>query len=155
MDKSLFKIKQMDCAAEENLVRMKLDGFHSIQQLDFDLPARSLTVYHNGGLDIIEGAIKELNLNSRLISTEQTAEKLDLQKNTAQRKMLWAVLIINFGFFVIEILFGFLSGSLGLVADSLDMLADAIVYGLSIWAVGAIVFLIVVRGAFRILKLAA
>jgi Co/Zn/Cd efflux system component len=32
---------------------------------------------------------------------------------------------------------GFLAGSMGLVADSLDMLADAIVYALSLMAVGA------------------
>ena len=51
--------------------------------------------------------------------------------------MLWAVLLINFAFFVIEMLFGALSGSMGLVADSLDMLADATVYGLSLFAVGA------------------
>jgi len=48
---------------------------------------------------------------------------------------LWIVLLINLGFFVIEIAAGFISGSMGLVADSLDMLADAVVYGLSLWAV--------------------
>ena len=31
---------------------------------------------------------------------------------------------------------GFLAGSMGLVADSLDMLADSLVYGLSLFAVG-------------------
>jgi Co/Zn/Cd efflux system component len=49
------------------------------------------------------------------------------------------VLIINFSFFIIEITTGFISGSMGLVADSLDMLADAAVYGLSLWAVGTAV----------------
>jgi len=33
-------------------------------------------------------------------------------------------------------LFGVLSGSMGLVADSLDMLADSLVYGLALFAVG-------------------
>ena len=46
------------------------------------------------------------------------------------------VLAINFFFFVLEILTGFIAGSMGLVADSLDMLADSIVYGLSLSAVG-------------------
>jgi Co/Zn/Cd efflux system component len=59
-------------------------------------------------------------------------------KNRLQRKLLWAVLGINFSFFVIESTTGFFSKSMGLVADSLDMLADAIVYGLSLWAVGAV-----------------
>lgn len=53
--------------------------------------------------------------------------------------MLWIVLAINFGFFLIEMSTGILSKSMGLVADSLDMLADAFVYGLSLFAVGAAV----------------
>ena len=48
-------------------------------------------------------------------------------------------MIINFAFFIIEITTGFISKSMGLVADSLDMLADALVYGLSLWAVGSTV----------------
>lgn len=135
MDKSLFEITQMDCAAEENLVRMKLDDVKAIRRLDFDLSSRRLTIYHNGKLDTIEKTIDDLNLNSRLLKTEQTNE--DVDDSSIQKDLLWTVLLINFSFFVIEVLFGFISGSMGLVADSLDMLADAIVYGLSLIAVGA------------------
>lgn len=135
MDKSLFEIIQMDCAAEENLVRMKLDNVKAIRRLDFDLSARRLTIYHEGKLDTIEKAIGELNLNSRLLKTEPTSEIVD--DSSMQKSLLWTVLLINFSFFVLEVLFGFISGSMGLVADSLDMLADAIVYGLSLIAVGA------------------
>ena len=136
MDKSLFEITQMDCAAEENLVRMKLDDVKAIRRLDFDLSARRLTIYHEGKLDTIKKTIHELNLNSRLLKTEITDE-IDVDDSSVQKSLLWTVLLINFSFFVIEALFGFISGSMGLVADSLDMLADAIVYGLSLIAVGA------------------
>jgi Co/Zn/Cd efflux system component len=34
---------------------------------------------------------------------------------------------------------GLISKSMGLVANSLDMLADSFVYGLSLWAVGSTV----------------
>jgi len=135
MDKSLFEISQMDCAAEENLVRMKLDDVNAVRKLDFDLSARRLAIFHEGNLDTIEKSIHELNLNSRLLKTELTNE--DVDDSSVQKKLLWTVLLINFSFFVIEVLFGFFSGSMGLVADSLDMLADAIVYGLSLIAVGA------------------
>lgn len=135
MDKSLFEITQMDCAAEENVVRMKLDDVKVIRGLNFELDARRLTVYHEGELQTIEKAIHELNLNSRLLETKQTHE--DVDDSSIQKGLLWTVLLINFSFFVIEVLFGFISGSMGLVADSLDMLADAIVYGLSLIAVGA------------------
>ncbi|MFY7860997.1 MAG: cation transporter [Chitinophagales bacterium] len=53
-----------------------------------------------------------------------------------ERKLLWQVLAINFFFFVLEMLTGFFANSMGLVADSLDMLADSIIYGLALFAVG-------------------
>ncbi len=137
MEKSLFEVKEMDCPAEESLVRMAVDGINAVQSLQFDIPARKVVVFHNGNLEAIEHAIGALNLGSKLLETSTVAAP-PTDTNTAQdeRKVLWAVLIINFAFFVLEALFGWLSGSMGLVADSLDMLADAIVYGLSIAAVG-------------------
>ena len=57
--------------------------------------------------------------------------------DSQQRKILWWVLAINFSLFVIEMTTGWISSSMGLIADSLDMLADSIVYGLSLFAVGA------------------
>ncbi|MGK7371036.1 MAG: cation transporter, partial [Candidatus Halalkalibacterium sp. M3_1C_030] len=52
------------------------------------------------------------------------------------KKILWWVLGINAVFFIIEMTAGWLVNSMGLIADSLDMLADASVYGLSLFAVG-------------------
>jgi len=52
------------------------------------------------------------------------------------RKLLVTVLAVNAGFFIVEVIAGWLASSMGLVADSLDMLADALVYGLSLAAVG-------------------
>jgi Co/Zn/Cd efflux system component len=53
-----------------------------------------------------------------------------------QRRTLWVVLVINAAMFVVELVLGLQAGSTGLIADSLDMLADAGVYGLSLAAVG-------------------
>ncbi len=53
-----------------------------------------------------------------------------------QRRTLWVVLVINAAMFVLELAVGLRAGSTGLIADSLDMLADAGVYGLSLGAVG-------------------
>ncbi len=52
-----------------------------------------------------------------------------------RRTLLW-VFAINAGFFVAESVAGWLAHSMGLVADGLDMLADAFVYGLSLAAIG-------------------
>lgn len=126
----------MDCPSEENLVRIKLDGISEIKNLDFDIPNRQLTVFHDGRVDEIESSIADLNLGGRRVSTEQ-ADGIEFEEPTKQRKLLWTVLAINFGFFAIEMTTGLISGSMGLVADSLDMLADAFVYGISLFAVGA------------------
>ena len=135
MNKSIFEISKMDCPSEENLIRMKLDGIEGISYLDFDIPNRKLTIFHNGNIDQIEACIKELNLGGRKISTE-TSEQRDFEDHSNQRNLLWTILAINFLFFLLESIFGLLSQSMGLVADSLDMLADSFVYGISLLAVG-------------------
>jgi cation diffusion facilitator family transporter len=58
------------------------------------------------------------------------------QAAALQRHTLWVVLVINASMFVVELVLGLQAGSTGLIADSLDMLADAGVYGLSLGAVG-------------------
>jgi cation diffusion facilitator family transporter len=55
-----------------------------------------------------------------------------------QRKTLRIVLAINAAMFVVEIVAGLLASSTGLIADSLDMLADASVYAISLYAVGRV-----------------
>jgi Co/Zn/Cd efflux system component len=135
MQKTVFEIPKMDCPSEENLIRLKLKEVENIAKLDFDLAGRRLTVYHSGNLNSIESAITGLNLGGKKILTD-ISNQTTFTEEANQKKVLWAVLIINFSFFLIEIIAGFISGSMGLVADSLDMLADAFVYGISLYAVG-------------------
>ncbi len=135
MEKSVFEIPKMDCPSEEQLIRMKLDSISSVKHLAFDIPNRKLTIYHIGQIENIEKSISELNLGGRKLSTEKT-EQTEFAENTSQRKILWAVLIINLSFFIIEMTTGLISKSMGLLADSLDMLADSFVYGISLFAVG-------------------
>jgi len=56
--------------------------------------------------------------------------------NRQERRILIIVLLINAGMFVAEFSAGLLSGSTALLADSLDMLADAVVYALGLFALG-------------------
>jgi Co/Zn/Cd efflux system component len=116
---------------------MKLESLSNFKNLDFDLTKRTLSVIHLNDNDEITLSIDELNLDSSLIETEPFDEqKSIIDEETNQTKLLWAVLIINFAFFVIEMTTGLISKSMGLIADSLDMFADAAVYGLSLLAVG-------------------
>ena len=130
----------MDCPSEESLIRMKLDDDAGIHKLEFDIENRSLVVFHASENSEITKKLESLKLGSNLLKTEEAAKSdLITESTRSQTKLLMTVLLINFIFFVIEITTGFISGSMGLVADSLDNLADAIVYGLSLWAVGAAV----------------
>ena len=58
------------------------------------------------------------------------------QADTLKKNTLTILLVINAFMFVAELTLGWLAQSTGLIADSLDMLADAAVYGLSLYAVG-------------------
>lgn len=135
MYRSTFDIPKMDCPSEENLIRMKLSE-HKITKLDFDLENRKLTVYHVSEIEPIESALAELNLGAKHNATDTIDNDVEPEDSKNQRTLLWTVLIINFSFFLVESLTGFFSRSMGLVADSLDMLADASVYALSLFAVG-------------------
>ncbi|WP_313805543.1 cation diffusion facilitator family transporter [Flavobacterium sp.] len=136
MNKSIYKIAKMDCPSEEQLIRLKLNGIEQIQQLNFDIPNRKLEVFHSGDTNLITDKINSLNLDSSLEKTEITSESIKQSDDTQQRKLLWQVLGINAFFFALEMVTGFVSNSMGLVADSLDMLADSIVYALALFAVG-------------------
>jgi len=65
-------------------------------------------------------------------SKGQELEKLARQAD--QRRVLVTVLIINAVMFVLEFGAGMVAGSTALMADATDMLGDALVYGVSIYA---------------------
>ena len=58
------------------------------------------------------------------------------QLRERQAATLRLVLIANAAMFVVELWAGVISGSVALLADSLDMLGDALVYGFSLYVVG-------------------
>lgn len=62
------------------------------------------------------------------------------KKEREESKILITLLSVNAVMFIIEMTLGILGESTALIADSLDMLADAIVYGISLYAVGRPVF---------------
>jgi Co/Zn/Cd efflux system component len=64
------------------------------------------------------------------------ATEVPIEGAADEARTLWLVLAINAVMFVVELTAGWLAESTGLLADSLDMLADAAVYGLSLYAVG-------------------
>lgn len=127
----------MDCPSEAQMIRMKLDGLNCINSLEFDIPNKVLTVFHSGGYDPVFQQLDTLRFGASLIDSISADNYPAATTGTGQeRKLLWQVLAVNFFFFALEITAGFISNSMGLVADSLDMLADSVVYGLALIAVG-------------------
>lgn len=146
MNRTVFHVPGMDCAAEEQLVRMQLGALPGVARLTFDLAARELVVLHGSDLPSIVAAAEGLRMGARLtdhreaVPTEDEAEPSRgdaAAREVQERRALWTVFGINAVLFAGEIIAGLLAGSMGLVADSLDMFADALVYGLSLWAVSA------------------
>ena len=112
MQKTAYKIAQMDCPSEETRVRMRLEQFAEVNHLQFDIPIRRLNVFHTGELDRIEGPLLDLNLGGKRLQTDN-AERLPLQEHLEQKHLPWSVLAINFFFFVIELLTGSIAASRG------------------------------------------
>jgi Co/Zn/Cd efflux system component len=138
----------MDCPAEESLVRAALDGAEDVRRLEFDLPGRSLVVWHAGEPAAVLARLARLDLGARPVESAEveetarweaearTAREGEAQPGEEEARTLWTVLAINAFMFVAELVAGWLAQSTGLLADSLDMLADAAVYGLALYAVG-------------------
>ena len=57
-------------------------------------------------------------------------------KDNALKRVLILLFAINGAMFIVELIVGLWADSSGVIADSLDMLADALVYGISLYAIG-------------------
>lgn len=127
----------MDCPSEEQLIRAAVRPVANVVRLEFDLIERSLSIWHTGEVDAILHQLEGLKLGARLVETEPcvASEAADVAP-TNERNVLRLLLAINAVMFVVEGAAGWIWQSAGLLSDSLDMLADATVYGLALWAVG-------------------
>lgn len=74
LTKSIYRIAKMDCSAEEQMVRKKLESFINIKKLDFDLTERTLSVIHLNDNDEITKSLDELELDSNLIESKTVDE---------------------------------------------------------------------------------
>lgn len=144
--RTMFNVPKMDCPSEEKLIRMALSSQNGIAHLQFDLTARSLTVFHETDENEILKKLEPLNFGAVHIETDEISEVeenlLQLEKakskgnEKSEAKVLKILLGINASMFFFEIILGYIAQSTGLIADAMDMFADAAVYGVSLYAVG-------------------
>lgn len=72
--KTIFRIDDMDCPTEENLIRAKLTGMIGVAALDFNLIQRRLTVTHSPEvLDNIVTALQAIGFEAKIESGNATA----------------------------------------------------------------------------------
>lgn len=138
-----FKVPKMDCPSEERMIRMVLEDVKPKVTIQCDIPNRSVSIYHQNNLELITRKMESLNYGAYVVNTEtidsetltsihQQNEEFDIK----QAGILKWLLMINGLMFIVEMTIGWIAQSTGLIADSLDMLADAMVYGLALYAVG-------------------
>ena len=134
-----FTIPKMDCPCEEQMVRMALASCH-IVAWDFDIPQRTVTITHTENPQDLLGKLEPLGLGTVLTanaSVQAPADDAATSNNSPeQRRTLTTLLLLNAIMFVVEGVVGWLDNSAGLLADGLDMLSDALVYGIALFAVG-------------------
>ncbi len=133
---SLFSIPGMDCPSEERLVRMALANTPGVAALEFDLGKREMRAFHRGPVEEIAAALAKLGMGATLVASAAVEGASPDAADTAEGSVLKWLLAINAVMFVVELATGWLAQSTGLIADSLDMFADAAVYGISLYAVG-------------------
>ena len=134
---SEYLVPKMDCSAEEQMVRMALSSIDGVQKLIFDLPNRSLKVLHNQKDENITTKLEGLGFGAKLDEIQLSSGDIPNEPDPVrQAKVLKLLLGINALLFFIEFISGIIAASTGLIADSLDMFADAAVYGIALYAVG-------------------
>ena len=129
----------MDCAAEERMVRMALEGDPRVRRTDVDLSTRSIDVYHEGSSETVLTLLQPLDFGARITDTSTLdAEAVELlpPANREEKRTLWIAFTINGLMFLGESIGGYLADSSALIADSLDMFADAGVYGIALYGAG-------------------
>lgn len=137
MNKTIFRVPKMDCAAEERLVRMALEGRPGIRRVDVDLSVRQVSVVHESEPSEVDAVLRGLNLGSERRGTVEASEldELPPPSSTEEARTLKIALAINAGMFGAEAAGAILADSSALLADSLDMFADSAVYGIALFGV--------------------
>ena len=119
------------------MIRTALDGVEGVRGISCELAQRRVRVQHQGPPDAIAARLLPLGLGATLLETvDADSSSIEVIDAIRERRTLRVLLAVNATMFVVELWAAWLARSSGLLADSLDMFADAAVYGLALYAVG-------------------
>ncbi len=128
--RSRFRIPGMDCPSEEQMIRLRLD----VRPLPgIRIRGRTFVVGHAGDVGGHRATGSAASGATQAFAPLQTTSLAVLTTRLARCLALAAD---QRGMFVIEKIASWWADSAGLIADAADMLADAAVYGVALYAVG-------------------
>ena len=140
---SIFNVPQMDCPSEESLIRTAFGGFEGPIAFEFDTQNRKVLVYHVGAPEKVATVMTSVGLGANRMSFEkvdaESGRKIREAAEINDSREAWVLkwlLGINAAMFFFELAVGVVAHSTGIIADSLDMFADAAVYLVALYAVG-------------------
>lgn len=89
-----FFVSEMDCPAEENLIRSKLEHLDGIHDLLFDLMNRTLTVRHSEQTaSLLEKSLLSLDLGAKKISSEHDEAPENTAPKGSPKKLIAACVL--------------------------------------------------------------
>lgn len=115
------------------MIRMSLVSL-SIHTIDFDIPNRKLVISHSEEPNVVLDKLVPLGFGAKIESNQVLKDfeikpiQLDPDEDAQERKVLIWLLALNGLMFFVEIVVGWIAQSAGLIADALDMFADAAAY---------------------------
>lgn len=119
------------------MIRLALDDVEGVRRLDCDFAERRVRILHDGNDEQIATRLEKLGLGATKTGSSDAPSNAEAAPAPAnEARTLKLVLAINAVMFVAEMATAWIARSAGLLADSLDMLADAAVYGVALYAVG-------------------
>ena len=135
--RSRFRIPGMDCPSEEQMIRLRLADV-PVRFMVFDIAGRTLVVGHAGDVKQVIERLDPLGYGAALMESQPLSADTVIPPTdaAAEARVLWLLLGINALMFLVEMVAGFWADSAALIADAADMLADAAVYGVALYAVG-------------------
>jgi Co/Zn/Cd efflux system component len=146
MHETTFAVPRMDCPSEERLIRMALQPEQGVLELRFDLAGRRLVVVHAHGHAGILARLEPLGLGATFVETRAVETVHGAQGDVvptvapadavSERAVLRKLLAVNGLMFVVELAVGLRAESTGVLADAVDMFADAAVYGVALHGAG-------------------
>ena len=119
------------------MIRLRL-GDVPTRFMDFDIPGRTLVVAHACDVQEVLDRLLPLGYGAELRESQPllASDAPPVPDVVAERNVLWILLGINALMFLVELCAGWWADSAGLIADAADMFADAVVYGVALYAVG-------------------